>query len=580
MKMIKSMTAILLVIALLLSFSTMQSSEASDSVDITNSTSIDEVIFPHDEVIKVSITVDEEDYANMNENAMNEENIMADITYNGYDFSSVAIRPKGNSSLSSVAKSDGDRYSFKIDFDDYIGEQSFLGIEKINLNNLFSDPTMMAEYLSYEMLDGVDAVSSRTTYCELYINDEYFGLYLAVEQIEEEFLIENYGSASGELYKPEMGDGADLKYTTELSSSYDGLTAKNVESDNEEIIELMRRIEYGESVDDIFNVDSYLKYLAMSTLTVHLDSYQGNMFHNYYLYNNDGVFEWISWDLNMTFNGFPMGGLTDEEATELLIYEPVVGNMDSYPLVEAILSNDEYVEIYNGYMQELMEGYLSSETFETRIVEVYEMINSYVKTDPTSFYTYEQFEEALFISTEDQLTLTDFVSKRIDNVELQLSGVLASSNDGNGNVGTAEGKRGGDRNMAGNGAAPAQDGENGNTQGKANNAGTFLENFLSVVNAEELPDELTAYIESGEMPPKELMDEVINSLSKEQKEALSQTTTGDPDGEQGGLGNGGPGRDMPNGSNTNAQETPINYGSLIIAIIGMLIGSFYVGRRR
>ncbi|MGB3367962.1 MAG: CotH kinase family protein, partial [Acidaminobacteraceae bacterium] len=488
MKIIKSITAILLVLALMLSLSTMQSSKVSDSDDITNSTSIDEVIFPHDEVIKVSITVDVDDYANMNENAMNEESIMADITYNGYEFTSVAIRPKGNSSLKSVVNSGSNRYSFKIDFDDYIDEQSFLGIEKINLNNLFDDPTMMAEYLSYEMLDSIDAVSSRTTYSELYINDEYFGLYLAVEQVEEEFLIENYGSATGELYKPEMGDGADLVYTTEYASSYDGLIAKNIESDNEDIIEFMRRIEYGESVDDIFNVDSYLKYLAMSTLSVHMDSYQGNMFHNYYLYNNDGVFEWISWDLNMTFNGFPMGGFTDEEATALLIYEPVVASMDSYPLVEFILSNDEYIEIYNGYMQELMDGYLSSETFETRILEVYEMINSYVKSDPTSFYSYDEFKESLFMSNDEQLTLSDFMSKRIDNVELQLSGKIASTNDGNGNVGTAEVKMGAgegpvrdnngpainDENIdqnAQNENMPPQDG-NEITQGKSNNAET------------------------------------------------------------------------------------------------------------
>lgn len=564
MKIIKSITAIFLALALLLSFSSMQLSQASEDGEVSSSISIDEVIFPHDEIIKVSINIDEEDYAQMNKNAMNEEYVMADITYNGYEFSSVAIRPKGNSSLSSVVKSDSDRYSFKIDFDDYIDEQSFLGIEKINLNNLFSDPTMMAEYLSYELLDSIDAVSARTTYCELYINDEYFGLYLAVEEIEEEFLIENYGSADGELYKPEMGDGSDLVYTTDLASSYSGLTPKNMDSDNEEIIELMRRIEYNESIEDIFNVDSYLKYLAMSTLTVHLDSYQGNMFHNYYLYNNDGVFEWISWDLNMSFNGFPMAGLTDEEATGLLIYEPVSGDMDSYPLVEYILANDEYLEIYNDYMQELMNGYLSANNFDTRVLDVYEMINSYVKADPTSFYSYDEFEESLFMSSDEQLTLTDFVSKRIENVELQLNGELASTNDGKGNVGTAEGKMGGNRGKGGN----------------ENNAQAFIENFLSVVNAEELPEELTSYIESGQMPPKELIDEVINSLSVEDREALSQTMM---DGKsQGNMGDrsGGEDRRMPNEEALKSTESATNYASIIVSMLALFIATFIIKKRR
>ena len=65
----------------------------------------------------VDITVDEEEWAEMLENAINEEYISCDISINGQDFSSVGIRPKGNTSLSTVYSSDSDRYSFKLEFD-------------------------------------------------------------------------------------------------------------------------------------------------------------------------------------------------------------------------------------------------------------------------------------------------------------------------------------------------------------------------------------------------------------------------------------------------------------------------------
>ncbi|MCG8549551.1 MAG: CotH kinase family protein, partial [Desulfobacterales bacterium] len=209
-----------------------------------NVSKVDEVVFPHDEVVDVFIDIDEEDYNYMLDNAMAEEIVMADITYNGYSFSNVGIRPKGNSSLSSVAKSESDRYSFKVDLDYYIGDQSFYGVTKLNLNNLFSDPTMMAEYLGYEMLDELDADASRTTYVALYINNEYKGLYLAVEQVNETFLKEHFGNANGELYKPDMGVGSDLEYISDDGLDYTGLVPENYSSyDNEAIVELIKGIE-------------------------------------------------------------------------------------------------------------------------------------------------------------------------------------------------------------------------------------------------------------------------------------------------------------------------------------------------
>jgi hypothetical protein len=161
------------------------------------------------------------------------------------------------------------------------------------------------------------------------------------------------------------------------------------------------------------------------------------MFHNYYLYNNDGIFEWISWDLNMLFNGFPGSGLSDEEATQFLIDEPVLGSMESYPLIQAIFKNEDYVEKYHDYLTILSEGYLEEETFNAKVLSVYDMIKSYVETDPTSFYTYEQFENGLFGEDTTELGLLSFVNNRVANVTQQLSGEIESTNNDEGNTGSS-----------------------------------------------------------------------------------------------------------------------------------------------
>lgn len=446
------MLLIILVIAVDIFAASLPEKEESTSLasgELVINSSLDDEVFPHDQVLDVLIEIDEDTYEEMLENATDETYVLADIIYNGYELNNVAIRPKGNSSLRDVAQSDSDRYSFKIDLDKYQEGQNLFGITKINLNNLFSDSTLMAEYIGYEMLDAIGAVASNTTYVSLTINDEYQGLYLAVEEVNESFLMDNYGNYDGELYKPDMGVGSDLSYISDDPEDYTGITTQNDDMETDEHwVQLVSTIDKivengGETeaymLSDVLNVDSFLSYLAMSSVTVHMDTIQSGMDHNYYLYYNTdtGLFEWISWDLNMIFNGYPGSSLSDLEATEFLIDEPVIGEMTNYPLIEAVFTNEAYVETYHGYIQELIDGYLEEDTFMTTVVETYAMIESYASIDPTAFFSIDEVKESIFdLDIEATISLLEFVVLRVDHMIDQLDGTIASTNGGKGNSGT------------------------------------------------------------------------------------------------------------------------------------------------
>lgn len=407
-----------------------------DEIDTTpdeEDENVSQVVYPAGEVIEVNIQIDEADYQDLLANAMDEEYYEADITYNGYTLTNVGVRAKGNSSLKDVFQNGGDRFSFNIDLNLY-EDQDLFGIDKLILNNMYMDSTYMAEFLAYEALESLDATTSRTTYTALYINGEYFGLYLSVEHIGNEFLDTNFGNSDGEFYKPETGPGATLEYEGD-DYNYSALIDKNAEeeTDNELIIDLMSRLESGDNIDDIFDVEGYLKYLAVSTYTVNLDSYQGGMSHNYYLYNNAGTFEWIGWDLNMAFNGFPMSNLSDSDAIGFLIDEPTSSSLSNFPLIEAILSNESYLEIYHGYLEELVTGYFYPDTFSDRVDEVYALINEYVETDPSSFYSYQDFIASIYTDSATSYSIIQFVEERTANVLMQINGTIPSTNNGEGN---------------------------------------------------------------------------------------------------------------------------------------------------
>ena len=161
-------------------------------------------LFNTDQIMDIDILMDEDDWNNMLKNAISEEYYSCNVVVNGKTFYSVGIRSKGNTSLSSIVNDpDTDRYSFKLEFDHYIEGQTCYGLDKLILNNNYADATSMKEALIYDMFQYLGADASLYNYAGVSVNGEYWGCYLALEGVEDSFLLRNYGAAKGELYKPE-----------------------------------------------------------------------------------------------------------------------------------------------------------------------------------------------------------------------------------------------------------------------------------------------------------------------------------------------------------------------------------------
>ncbi len=169
-----------------------------------------DTLFDTSYVHSLNISVDDEKWQEMLDNAMAEEYISCDVTIDGTTLKNVAIRPKGNTSLSNVQSKNSDRYSFKIKFNKYDEDTTYKGLDKLALNNIIQDNTYMKDYFSYRMMAEAGADAPLCSFIYIKVNNEDWGLYLAVEAIDEAFAERNYGSDHGEIYKPEsaaMGGG-------------------------------------------------------------------------------------------------------------------------------------------------------------------------------------------------------------------------------------------------------------------------------------------------------------------------------------------------------------------------------------
>ena len=158
-------------------------------------------LFDPSRVHTIEIIMD--DWDSFLETCENEEYSPCSVLIDSEGFKNVGLRAKGNTSLSTVSSLGSDRYSFKLEFDQYDSGKTYHGLDKLCLNNLIQDNTMMKDYLVYRMMAQFGAAAPLCSFVYITVNGEDWGLYLAVEGVEESFLQRNYGSRYGNLYKPD-----------------------------------------------------------------------------------------------------------------------------------------------------------------------------------------------------------------------------------------------------------------------------------------------------------------------------------------------------------------------------------------
>ena len=378
-----------------------------------------------------------EDWDGFLETCQDKEYAQCSLVIDGETYGSAAIRAKGNNSLSSVSAYGNNRYSFKVEFDHYDSSKTYYGLDKLNLNNLIQDNTMMKDYLVYRMMGDFGVAAPLCSYVYLTVNGEDWGLYLAVEGVEEAFLRRNYGSSYGELYKPDSmngggggrasNDDVKLQYVDNDPDSYSNIfnNAKTdvSQADQERLIASLKQLSQGADLEEILDTDAVLRYFVVHNFVCNFDSYTGSMVHNYYLYEEDGVLSMIPWDYNLAFGSFQ----EQMSATELVnfpIDTPVSGgDLESRPMVAWIFQDESYTRLYHQYFSQFLTDFVDSGVLEERIDATAALLDPYVQLDPTKFCTYGEFQTAAD-------TLKEFCSLRAQSVSGQLAGTIPATSEG------------------------------------------------------------------------------------------------------------------------------------------------------
>jgi len=390
--------------------------------------------FVTERVLEVVIEMEASAWQAILADPLAEEYHPAAVVYDGERLDNVAVRVKGNSSLHSVAGNPNSvRYSFKLDTNRYVGGQKLRGVKKLNFNNGFKDPSLIREHLGYRLAREMGLPAPRTAFADLTVAGVHLGLYTVVEHVDDDFVESRFPVGDGDLYKPDFPDGR-LNYRGDSFSDYSGIELKTNEdsSDHSAFLRLVDVLAHGSDSElgEVLNVEEALRYIALNTLLVNLDSYTGNG-HNYYLYEEEGTFQLIPWDLNEAFGNFNCGCDRDSLIT-LMMDEPTCSPLQARPVVARLLNLEEHRASYHQLLQSELGGLFTGEHFSSWIDEAAELVRATVEADQTKFFSTADFEQSLVSDVANSIGLQPFVVERSSALADQLAGLAPSSGSGEG----------------------------------------------------------------------------------------------------------------------------------------------------
>jgi spore coat protein H len=346
------------------------------------------------------------------------------VGHDGHVWTHVGMRFKGNSSLMATNASGNGKIPFRLDFDRYDKEfpetrdQRFYGFQKLTFSSNLGDDSQMREVLATEIFRDRGVPAARAAFYRVIVDTgegpAYWGLYSMIEDPADGAMLDaQFGTRRGNLYKPE-GPGADwtrfaaegfVKKTNEKAADF---------SDVRRAIDALHaptgdRVAWRAALEAAFDVDLFLRWLAINTSIGNWDAY-GGMAHNYYLYGDPmkgGRLRWIPWDNNFAFGvgrGLPggagrfggprRGGPPPDAAafplapggTDFRMPPPFGSGTDvlqrqvgeRWPLIQRVLADDVYAARYREHLARALEGLAAPGAIETRVRELHALIAPHV----------------------------------------------------------------------------------------------------------------------------------------------------------------------------------------------------------
>jgi hypothetical protein len=325
--------------------------------------------------------------------------------YNGVLYDNIAIRIRGQSSRTWPKKHW--KFFFPQGHDFYDPELVPLRVDQFNLQSNYSDKSYLREILAYETFRDAGNPYNLTFHVRLHQNGQFFGLYMYLEGMDDDYRERNGINDLGAWYK--AFDDMRSRPLPNLPNHYEKKTRLSEDySDLFDVLDGINNLTGQARRDFLYdNIDipGVLNYLAANCI-IHSNDHLAK---NYFLYRDtEGTQRWIphAWDLDLTFGRMFQGAVLNDD---LFADDDDVGRPDVSPshplygdtehlkwdfwwnyLIDVLYEEPDLRQMYFRRVRTLMDGFLVAGRYEARIDELVPLISTEAEMDRQAWGWYGQ----------------------------------------------------------------------------------------------------------------------------------------------------------------------------------------------
>lgn len=268
----------------------------------------------------------------------------------------------------------------------------------------------------------------------VYINNEYFGVYTLTQDIDKQFLDNWFDEKKGVFFKCDpdwddivksdkcrTGENCSLEDLGSDVQCYEGRYELKSDEGWEQLIFLVNQLNHPKvPLDSILDIDLTLWMLAFNNVLVNLDSYTGQLCHNYFLYQRkDTRFVPLIWDLNLSFGGFNRVEGRPLDNGQMVEMDPLLqSNNPKRPLIHQLLKDPHYEKIYIAHMQTILDDFFYNGRYLKLMDQWHALIRSAVQAEQMPLYGFDLFEKnrktSVSFENLSSIGITELMNGRIE----------------------------------------------------------------------------------------------------------------------------------------------------------------------
>jgi spore coat protein CotH len=267
-------------------------------------------LFDPDTLQEIRLTINSRDLHSLHDNFMDNTYYTADLQWRDVRVRNAGVKSRGGASRN------GSKLHLRVDFNRYVNGQKFLGLKSIVLKNLWQDSSMMHERLAMAFFTRMGQPAPRQSFCRLYINNQYQGLYAIVESVDNGFLDRTLGEHAGYLYSYELQDTFYATYLGEELEPYRlRFEAQNHEKEGDSklylpIHDLFKEVNepddaiWRERVEQYIDLPQFITHVAIEAFLAENDGLLGQHgMNNFFFYRLPGTtrHRFLPWDKDNAF---------------------------------------------------------------------------------------------------------------------------------------------------------------------------------------------------------------------------------------------------------------------------------------